>query len=227
MTVATEDRPLGLEGLDWLERLKQNSRALTFAAVALAVVAGVIWLYGTTQHRKESFAAQELTRARSAAEAGNLPLAASDLARIAERLGGTRAADDATILLNQIRLIQGQTEAAVTALQEFVRGRHPDYVRASAYGLLGGGLEDQAQYREAAQAYREAANAARLDFLKAQYLLDAGRALTAAGDSAGAREVLGEVLRRFGELDQAAEARIRMAELGGEVPEPPRRTERP
>ncbi len=217
MTVASET-PLPLAEGDWFEKLRQHSRTLTISGVAAAVLAIGIWLYVTSQRRKEVFAAQELTRARATAEAGNLPLAASDLARIAERFRGTPAADDALVTLSQIRLIQGQVEPAITALQEFVRGRHPAHARASAYGLLGGALEDQGKPREAAEAYRQAAALAPLDFLKAQYLLDAARASVAGGDTASARAAYAEVLQRFGELEQSAEARIRMAEVGGEVP---------
>ncbi len=224
MTAPASGTSLPLDQHAWLERLKQNSRAVTVAAGALVVVAAGVWLYTTSQQRKEAFAAQELARARATAEAGNLPLATSDLTRLIERFGGTRASDDATIVLNQIRLIQGQRDIAATALQEFVQGRRPPAVRAAAYGLLGGALEDQAKPREAAVAYRQASEAAPLDFLKAQYLLDAARALVAAGDSAAAKAEYGQVLTRYGELDQSAEARIRMAELGGTVPEPPRRS---
>ncbi len=222
MTVASET-PLPLAEDDWFEKLRQHGRKLTIAGGAIVVVAAGVWLYTTSQRRKEVFAAQELTRARSTAEAGNLPLAASDLARIAERFAGTRAADDALVTLSQIRLIQGQHEPAIAALQEFVRGRHAPHAKASAYGLLGGALEDQAKPREAAEAFRQAAQLAPLDFLKAQYLLDAARASVAGGDTTAARAAYAEVLQRYGELEQSAEARIRMAELGGDVPPAPRR----
>jgi tetratricopeptide (TPR) repeat protein len=219
MTVAT-DGPIVEGESPWLARLKQNSRSLSMAGGALVVVAAGVWLYASSQARKERFASQELVRARDAAEAGNLPLATSDFTRVIERFGGTRAADEAVIMLNQVRLIQGQAQVVVPALQEFVRGRRPEYVKASAYGLLGGGLEDLGRFREAADAYRQASSLTRQDYLKAQFLLDAGRALAIAGDSAAARESYGEVLTRFGALEQAAEARVRFAELGGELPLP-------
>jgi len=223
MTVATETG-VPLEQQDWFERIRQNSRALLTGGLAVVLVGGGAWVYIASQQRKEAFASQELSRARSAAESGNLPLASSDLARIAERFGGTRAADDAVILLNQIRLVQGQQQVAAEALDAFVAGRHPDYAKAAAYGLLGGAREDLGQAAAAATAYAQAARLARLDFLKAQYLLDAARASVAAGDSAGARAHLADLLEHLGDLDQAAEARLRMAELGGEVPPaPPRR----
>jgi predicted negative regulator of RcsB-dependent stress response len=207
-----------LKVADWA---KQNGRNLAIGGGILAVLVSGIYLYKTSQIRKERFASQELMQARNSAESGNLPLAASDLGKLIDRFGGTSAADEASILLNQIRMVQGQRDVAVNALQQFVRGRHSDYVAASAYSLLGGGLEDQGKPRDAAEAYRQASARARLDFQKAQYLLDAGRAFTAAGDSTAAKAVFNEVLTKFGRLDQAAEARVRMAELGGTVPPVP------
>jgi len=95
-------------------------------------------------------------------------------------------------------------------------------VLASAYGLLGSGLEDAGRPAEAAEAYRQAAAKAELDFLKATYLLDAGRAASLAGDTAAAKASYQELLTKYGTLDQSAEARVRMAEIGGEVPPMPK-----
>ena len=151
-----------------------------------------------------------------------MPLAASDLSRLVELYSGTRAADEGAILLNEIRLLNGETEVAAKGLQDFVRKGRKNYHEASAYSLLGGALENQGKLREAAAAYRRAADVAELGFLKAQYLLDAGRAFAAATDTASAKLALGEILSKFGELNQAAEARVRMAEIGGDVPPPPK-----
>ncbi len=210
-----------IEALDWRALVKAHGRKLALAGGSVFLVAAAVWLWATTSRRKEAFAGERLTQARSAAEAGNLPLAASDLSQLIERFGGTRAADDAVILLNQIRLIQGQRDVAVSALQQFVRMGRPDDVTASAYGLLGGGLEDQGKPLEAGEAYRQAAARARLDYQQAQFLLDAGRALAAGGDTGGAKQALTDLLTRFPETEQTAEARVRLAELGGEAPEAP------
>ena len=193
---------------------------LAIGGVAIVVAAG--WLYLTSEARKESFAAQALNKARGDAQAGDLSLAVYDLSQLMDRYGGTKAADEGAVLLNQVRLVQGgpQTDAAVKALQGFVQKSHPDYIMASAWSLLGGGLEQEKKYREASDAYKKASLAAPYDFLKAQNLLDAGRTLAIAGDSAGARAAYGEVLEKYGALNQAAEARVRMGELGGTVPAP-------
>jgi tetratricopeptide (TPR) repeat protein len=203
---------------DWGQWFKEHARQLAYGAAAAVLVAAAIWVYVVSEARKEQFASQALVDARTSAEAGNLPLAANDLARLMDRYGGTRAADEAVVLLNEIRLVQGQTDIAVKALQSFVQKSHRGYVMASAYALLGGGLENEHKFRDAADAYRHAADAATHDFLRAQYLIDVGRVLAVAGDTAGAQAAYGEVVSKYGELPQAAEARVRLGEVGGATP---------
>jgi predicted negative regulator of RcsB-dependent stress response len=203
------------------EWVRENGRTALITAGLVAAAAVGTWLYIASEKRKEEFASQALMQARGEAESGNLPLAATDLTRLIERFGGTKSADQAVILLNQTRLIQGQRDIAINALRQFVSARHGEEVKASAYALMGGALEDAGKSRDAAEAFHQASQNARLDFLKAQYLIDAGRAFTAAKDTVAARTAYGEVLNKYGRLDQAAEARVRMAEIGGVVPPPP------
>ncbi len=207
--------------LDWQDWTRTNIRRVGFGAAAVVIVAGVVLAYVASERNKETFAAQALSQAWGTVESGNMALAANDLSRLVERYGGTRAADEGVILLGEIRMLTGETDAAVRDLRAFVAKRHPKYFIASGYALLGGGLENQAKFKDAALAYRSAADAADLGFLKAQYLIDAGRAFVLAGDTASAKTVLGEVLAKYNDLSQAAEARVRMGELGGPVPPPP------
>jgi tetratricopeptide (TPR) repeat protein len=222
MTAPVAETSSRFEDFDVLDFTRKNQRILSIVGGAALIVVAGGWLWTASAKRKEAAAAQALAQARVAAESGNLPLAASDLARLAERFQGSRSADQAVILLNQVRLIQGQRDAAISALQEFVRERHPDYVLASAYALLGSALEDAGQLGQAAEAYRQAATMAELDFMKATYLLDAGRASVLAGDTAAAKASYRDLLTNYGRLEQSAEARVRMAEIGGEVPPMPK-----
>ena len=214
--------PSGAAGRDWGQWIKDHPREVALALGAVLIAAAAGWLYFTSQTRKEAFAAQALTKARGDAEAGDLPLAAYDLSQLIDRYGGTKSADEAIVMLGQVRLLEGgaQVEQAVTSLRAFVRGSHPGYVLGSAWALLASGLEQQRRYRDASEAFRKASEASPYDFLKAQNLLDAARTLAIAGDSAGARKTYGEVVEKFGSLNQAAEARVRLGELGGTVPAP-------
>ena len=200
---------------DWGEFFRTHARELSYGGAAVAIIGIAVWLYITSEARKQAFADAALSQARAEVQAGNLPLAASDLSRLVDRYAGTRAADEAVVQLNQVRLLSGQSALAVQDLQKFVaKGHRPD-VQASCWSLLGGGLEAQGKLKEAAAAYRQGAEIAPHDFLKAQGLLDAGRVLGLAGDSAGARAAYSEVVAKYGQLAQAAEARVRLGELGG------------
>lgn len=213
-----------LASRDWQDWVRTNVRRVGLGVAVVVIAAGIVLAYLASERRKEAFAAQALAQAWATVEAGNMPLAANDLTRLVERFSGTRSADEAAILLNEIRLLNGDTDAAVRALQEYVRKSRAGHFDASAWSLLGAGLENRGQYREAAAAYRRAVDEAELEFLKAQYLLDAGRAYALAGDTANARSSFGEVLAKYGSLAQAAEARVRMSEIGGEVPAAPEPT---
>ena len=56
-----------------------------------------------------------MRQARLAFEQENDPLAASEFARIRENYSGSRAAEQATLLLAQTRLLQGQAQQALDA----------------------------------------------------------------------------------------------------------------
>ncbi|HXY39513.1 MAG TPA: tetratricopeptide repeat protein [Vicinamibacteria bacterium] len=209
-------------GRDWGQWIKDHQREVLLAIGAVAVVAAAAWMYVTSEGRKEAFAAQALSKARGDAQAGDIPLTAYDLTQLIDRYSGTKAADEGIVMLAQVRLVQGgaQVDQAVRTLRTFLQSSHPDYAMGSAWALLGSGLEQQHKYRDAAQAYLKAAEVSPYDFLKAQNLLDAGRTLSVAGDSAGARKAYSDVIERFGQLNQSAEARVRLGELGGTEPAP-------
>jgi hypothetical protein len=66
-------------GPPWYQRYQ---RALLVGLSVLAVGAIVAWFIIASGKRKEQFAARSLNQARAAAEAGNLPLASSELQRL-------------------------------------------------------------------------------------------------------------------------------------------------
>jgi predicted negative regulator of RcsB-dependent stress response len=182
----------------------------------VVVVAAVgVWFVREYRERKELAAQSALDAARAAVQANNLPLAASDLGRIVSSYRGTRTADEAAILLAQVRTLQGQPAVAAEELQRAIEQGFTDLYRAPAYGLLGTALEDAGRPLDAAAAYEAAASHAWYEFLKVQYLNDAGRAYAAAGDTARAIAVYRRVVTEFGDSEGATESRVRLAELEG------------
>ncbi len=188
-------------------------RQLSSWIAAIVFVAAVLFVWNlSTQRRSEEIASRELQGARFAFENQNLPLAASELAKVVENYSGTNAADEARLLLANVRLLQGQPQQAVAVMKDYAPGAGSAY-RAQAYGLLGASFENMGRFREAGAAYENGSAAARLDFMKAQFLADAGRAWTVAGDTAKAVATYQRILKDFAKEGAATEAKVRLGEL--------------
>src|SRR6267143_1186347 len=191
--------------LAWVKLHKQLSSWIG----AVIVIAAVLFVWQlSTKRRAEEIASRELQGARFAFENQNLPLAASELAKVVENYSGTNAADEARLLLANVRLLQGQPQQAVAVMKDYAPGAGSAY-RAQAYGLLGASFENMGRFREAGAAYENGAAAARLDFMKAQFLADAGRAWTVAGDTAKAVATYQRILKDFAKEGAATEAKVR------------------
>jgi TolA-binding protein len=112
-------------------------------------------------------------------------------------------------------LENGQGELAIPNLQEFLRTKREPRYAVAGYGLLGSALETAKRPTEAAQAYLSASQAAEYDFLKAEYLLEAGRASTTAGKTEDAIRAYKQVTDQFAKTPANTEAAVRLAELTG------------
>ena len=190
---------------------RDRDRLALAAAAALVAIALVAWFVMTSNRRKEEFAARSLNQARTAAEAGNLPLASSELQKLIQTYRGTDAATEAVITLNQVRMVNGQNELAVVGLRDFLATKPPAAYQGPAYGLLGAALENSRKYGEAGDAFKKAADAATLEYLKARHLIDAGRAYRAGGKTAEAIAAYRTVVEKH--PSAKTEAQVRLAEL--------------
>lgn len=200
---------LSERSVDWVKRHVTVSLWIGGAIVLAAAL--FLWTQ-TTKTKSEDIASRELQNARFAFESQNLPLAASEFSRIIENRAGTKAAEESHLLLANVRLLQGQPQQAVEVLRDYAPGAGRAY-RAQAYGLLGAAYENLGRFQEAAGAYDTGAEAAQLDFLKAQMLSDAARAWAAAGDTAKAIANYRRILKDFADAGSATEAKVRLAEL--------------
>jgi tetratricopeptide (TPR) repeat protein len=204
------------QGVPFLERVlgwtKTHKEASSWIGIVLVVGAGLFVWTALSTRRSEAIAGRQLQGARYAFDNQNLPLAASELARIIENYSGTNAAAEGRLLLGQVRLLQGQPQQAVAELRDFAPSAGAAY-RPQAYGLLGAAYENLGQQREAAEAYQNGAERARMDFLKAQMLSDAGRAWAAAGDTAKAIAAYRRIVDDLPKEAAVTEARVRLGEL--------------
>jgi tetratricopeptide (TPR) repeat protein len=208
-SIRTSGRPFSERALDWIKAHRQLSLWVGTALVVAAVL--FVWTL-STQRRSEEIASRELQGARFAFENQNLPLAASELARVVENYANTNAAEEGRLLLANVRMLQGQPQQAIDVLQDFAP-RAGRAFRWQAFGLLGGAYETTGKLREAAEAYENASEAGRLDFQKAQMLSEAGRAWTAAGDTTRAIAAYKRIVDDFPKEGMVTEAKVRLGEL--------------
>ncbi len=192
---------------------RNRDRQLVAGLVLLAAIALVAWFIMASGRRKEQFAARSLNQARAAAEAGNLPLASSELQKLISAYEGTDAASEAVITLNQVRMVNGQSELAVVGLREFLAKDPPEQYVTPAQGLLAAALENSKRWVEAGNAYNQASNAAEVDYLKAKYLVDAGRAFREGGKTEEAARAYRTVVEKYPNSPSVTEAEVRLAEL--------------
>lgn len=191
----------------------QNRRTLVIVGGAVLLAAGGVWFTLSARTRREAFASRALRDAQQAIGAGNAPLAASDLARLVQNYGGTAAAGEGALLLAQIRLDQSEVEQAIGGLREFLDGRPDNHFGAAAHALLGTALEQAGRPAEAARAYEEASALWPYEYLRAQSLLEAGRAFRLAGDTTRAVAAYRSVLDQYAETPSLLEAQLRLGEL--------------
>ncbi|MEE8193702.1 MAG: tetratricopeptide repeat protein [Gemmatimonadales bacterium] len=207
---APEAPDRGQQTIEWIAKYR---RQVTGTLAAVIVITAGVWMTVQYQRNKGAQADRSLNEARVAAQSGNLPLAASDLSRLIASHGGTAAADEAIILLAQVRLIQDEPSLAVQELRGALSGGLEAQFRAPAYGLLGTAEEQLGNMAAAGEAYERAAEESWYTFLEAQYLSDAGRVYWAAGDTTRALEAYERVLSEFEDSPSSTEARVRLGEL--------------
>ena len=206
--------------LTWLINWIKGHPQTTAAVAAVVVIGGGLWWWDAiSKNRTEAMAGERLAQARLAVESRNYPLAGSELSQIVENYSGTRAAQEADLLLAGVRLSQGQGQQAIDLLKRFAPSADAHF-SAQAYGLLGAGHENAGHFKDAADAYELAARHAEYAFLRAQYLSDAARAWVAGGDTAKAVADYRTITSRMDSTASIAEAQVRLGELtkGGVIP---------
>ncbi len=188
-------------------------RRAAIAGGAVLVIALGTWVAISSGKRKESFAAQQLAKARDAAETGNLAVASGELQKVITTYGGTTAAAEAVIALNQLRLSNGQGALAIEDLKKFIATSPEPTFLAAANGLLGAALESTGKAADAAAAYKAAVNAAPADFLKGEQMLNEARALRVAGKADEAAAVYRDLITKYPKSPSVTEAQVRLSEL--------------
>ena len=208
-TATTRDQPKVEGFMDWFH---VNSRWVGIGAVVvLAALAGG-WYTMRSKTIKLENADRQLLLAKQSVASGNVPLAESDLQKVADRYAGTTAGAEAGLMLGQLRLDQGEYQKAADYLKGLA-SRLDGPASAPAKGLLGDAYSQLNKPAEAAAQYEAAAQATEMPNEKAFYLSRAGNAYMTANRNADARRIWEALAKQEDNPAIAAEARVRLGAL--------------
>jgi len=192
--------------------VRRHARPLTWVAVAVVTALAVgLWTFAA-RGRKELAAEQALQRAQATLQSGDMAQGISALTGVIDGFRGTLAAHQAVLVLNEVRLSEGQAALAAQELDRYAPSAPPQF-RAQAFRLSGVAWENTGNPARAGDAYEKAAENAGGSLLASRLLLDAARAYAEAGDSTGARAALERILNEDADAPAAVEARVRLGEL--------------
>lgn len=195
--------------MDWFH---VNSRWVGVGAVvALAAIVGT-WYAMRANAIKLENADRQLLVAKQSVASGNVPLAESDLQKVADRYSGTTAGAEAGLLLGQLKLQKGDYQGAADYLKGLA-AKLDGPNAAAAKGLLGDAYSQIGKPAEAAAEYEAAATTTKMPSEKAFYLARAGNAYMAANKNAEARKIWEALTKQQDNASVAAEARVRLGAM--------------
>ena len=188
-----------------------HRRGVSWALIVLAIAVLGYWYYERSEALKAQRAENAYLQARQSAAAGNLPLAISDLQKVATRYEGTRAGTQASMTLAQAFYQQKKFKDGIAALKKAEAKASSDF-RPSLHVLEADGYEELKDFVSAAEQYKVAAKETRFPVDKAQYQAAAARDYMAAGKTEDAKAIWTE-LAKDETTPVAAEAKVRLGEL--------------
>jgi predicted negative regulator of RcsB-dependent stress response len=205
----TRNEPKVESFMDWFH---VNSRWVGIGAViVLAAIAGT-WYSMRAKAIKLENADRQLLQAKQSVASGNVPLAESDLQKVADRYSGTTAGAEAGLMLGQLKLEKGDYQGAADYLKG-LSGRLDGPNAAAAKGLLGDAYSQLNKPAEAAAEYEAAASTSQMASEKAFYLARAGNAYMTANKNAEARKIWEALSKQTDNPSAAAEARVRLGAM--------------
>ena len=202
---------LGADEESLTEWFMLHKREVSWAVIVVAILVLGYWYYERSEALKAQRAETAYFQARQSAAAGNLPLAVSDLQKVATRYEGTRAGAQASMTLAQALYQQQKFKEGIAALKK-AEAKAPSDFRPSIYVLEAAGYEELKDFVTAAAQYKLAAKDTRFPDDKTQYQAAAARDYMAAGKIEEAKAIWTE-LAKDDTSPMAAEAKVRLGEI--------------
>lgn len=174
-----------LELMAW-SRAHARHLIITGVILVVGITAGLY--YRNHQAAVRAQAEAQLEVVRQTAASGNAALAIRDLEQFIAMFAGTRAADEARLILAQVYLEDGKPEQAFTAIEPLSSAIGTDLGTSAAF-LEAAALEASDRPDDAESLYRRIADRARYDFERIEALDAAARIRMQRGDAAAAAEL--------------------------------------
>jgi tetratricopeptide (TPR) repeat protein len=164
---------------------KEHRRTLIIAgvAVAVAIVALVVWLNWRADYREQ--ANVRLSQVRAVALSGNNEAAIRELQQYLDSYGRAPVADEARLLLGRIHLQAGQPSQAIEVVRPMARNVG-SAMGADAAVLLAAAYEAAQEPHRAEELYLRVADDGRFLFQQQEALDHAARLRMQRGDAPGA-----------------------------------------
>jgi predicted negative regulator of RcsB-dependent stress response len=188
-----------------------HKRAVSWAAIVLALIILGIWYYERSRTLRSQRAETQYYQARQALAAGNPTLAISDLQKVVSRYSGTAGGTQAALTLAQAFYDQKKFKEGIEALKKAEGDASGDF-KPAVHVLEAAGYEELKDFASAAAQYKMAAETTRFPADKAEYRAGAARNYMAAGKTQEAR-VIWEELAKDETGPAAAEAKVRLGEV--------------
>lgn len=209
----TADDAFAVRVLEFTAWARDRTHVLVIAvAIAVLLVVGVVFWFGQRQQRMEQ-AAQELEEIQSAVLFEEAGQARAQLRTFLDRFGGTPYGVEARLLLAELLLADQDPEEAIRVLEAVAPSdRNPLRIQASI--LLGVAYEQAERWDDAEDLYGWLRQNAEFSFQRRSAGERLAQVLLVTGDSAGARDVLSEIVD---DLEEGSPDRsyfeMRLAEL--------------
>ncbi len=194
---------------DWMQL---HIKELLIALLIVIIAAGGVFLYRSASATQAAQAEQALVGPEQSLQAGNLPLAQSDLRRVMTRYANTPAAAQAAMLLADTYYRQGKYVEGVAALQQASTSGAAKPFGASIERLMADGYIQQGKPKEAAAHLVAAASRTPYPTEQARLRASAARAYASAGDTAAAVSIWRSLLDQS-KNGEASEAQLMLGEL--------------
>ena len=191
--------------------------------IVFGILGGIVLIvimgfgYGFFKDQQENQAQEVLSRAVRLYEADNWREAldgnanTTGLLEVIDKFGGTTAGNLAVYYAADSYLNLGEREDALNMFDRF--NHESDALGAGAYAAEAAIYEDQGEYEQAADRYKDAARIFESDFTSARYLVSAGLNYERAGNFNEAIEMYETLREDFPDSEQAQDVDLFLARV--------------